>query len=1280
MTIHSIASIRFVACALLLATGLVPGTAAYSASAGAKVAPVTGASDAALPSVLAAAVEHHALLQQGPRLVPSGEQGAGAFGTSVAVSADGDTVLIGGPADNKDAREPGAAWVFTRNQGKWTQQGAKLTGGDDNSSFGGEFGSSVALSADGDTAIIGDPEVAEQNDDGIGGAFVFTLSGSTWSHQGGRLIPTVDGTNVADYGQFGTSVSLSGDGKAAIISGVAIPQGKDAYGTAWIFTRSGGAWTQAGDNLDTGSGTIIPAGLTESVTMSGDGQTALIGSFGGKATVHGAVWVFVGSGSSWSQQGPVLQPSGSSGVYFFGASVSVSSDGNTAVFGGESSASVPSAWVFTRSKGAWTDGGQPFNATSPKGALLGGSAAVSSNGRTVFMLGGDPKTKVEGSFLFARSGSSWVQQGPLITPTDVTSADDFGDAIALSGDGSTAVIGGDAADSNAGTAWIFAKNVITVNQTSDEPDTAASLKAKVCDVDPNKLGNQCTFRAAIQVANLSPDLSQDIGFNLPKSSTLPVISVTSALPAVTGPITIDASSQPGSKAGLPAVAIEGSKAGSSVNGLELDGADSTVTGLFISLFHGDGLLLKGDGSQVVNCAFFRDSTGLEVASKGDTIGGDASEANIFFDNGDYEAMAKFDDSLQGRKVTPAELEDNLIHFGAGILVRKAGVADLTITHNLLGIHGSVLDSMLPSDSPGSALSSPFGLLIFPTQGAVSGVTVSVNSIAGDAGGIFIATAGSGSVSNIAINTNRIGQAPTGKAYDPFGNLFGILAAGTISGISLNSDEVEGNIIGAVFAGESVTGIQVQHCVFGDNTNLADFVDPKKETLGLHNVVGLMLIDTTGALIGGPDTSDGNAVEGNLIGILLTGKRLANNTVAGNTVGLGTVPKENIDSLKIGDLGSLFGIIDIGGSNDTFGLPYSGNIITGNVLGLSLFGTDRNTLQSNEINTNAIGAFGIGSSRNQIGGSATGAGNTIGNNVVGIILANENLTATQIKDSHLDNASVSQSDREEAFEQKNEEGDLNLVNAETTADLKPSSVDALPEVGIGNKIQGNDIGVTAGNDANGNDVGLMLLGDLHETVIGGPRTSKANTIAHNHQAGVWLMGSTTHYPTAQILNNSIYQNDDFTGPFEAVPGLGIDLVTGTDTATVPGHGLGPDEEIANSPGTGPDGWQNYPIFTTATTDTKAKTISASGTLHSVPNTSFTVQVFSDQFCNPYKYGEGQQLLASLTAKTNASGDTTFDGTWPQTLANAPYVAATATSTTTTTTGGTSEFSKCVKLTS
>src|SRR6202795_440519 len=90
--------------------------------------------------------------QQGPKLVGTGAVGFSEQGQSVALSGDGNTAIVGGWTDNTYT---GAAWVFTRSGGVWTQQGGKLVG---TGAIGvAEQGISVGLSADGNTAFIGGP-------------------------------------------------------------------------------------------------------------------------------------------------------------------------------------------------------------------------------------------------------------------------------------------------------------------------------------------------------------------------------------------------------------------------------------------------------------------------------------------------------------------------------------------------------------------------------------------------------------------------------------------------------------------------------------------------------------------------------------------------------------------------------------------------------------------------------------------------------------------------------------------------------------------------------------------------------------------------------------------------------------------------------------------------------------------------------------------------------------------------------------------------------------------
>jgi IPT/TIG domain len=270
--------------------------------------------------------------QQGGKLTGGSEVGNGQFGASVALSAEGSTALIGGPSDSEQV---GAAWVFTRSGSTWTQQGGKLTGGGESGK--GYFGFRVALSADGNTALIGGG-LNSARVTNAGAAWVFTRSGSTWTQQGAKL----KGAGEVGEGEFGVGVALSSDGNTALIGGF---NDNEGVGAAWVFTRSGTTWTQQGSKL-TGGGEVGKGLFGVSVALPSDGNTALIGGPGDNEGV-GAAWVFTRSGTTWTQQGSKLTGAGEVGAGELGESVALSRDGNTALIGGfKDNEGVGAAWVF----------------------------------------------------------------------------------------------------------------------------------------------------------------------------------------------------------------------------------------------------------------------------------------------------------------------------------------------------------------------------------------------------------------------------------------------------------------------------------------------------------------------------------------------------------------------------------------------------------------------------------------------------------------------------------------------------------------------------------------------------------------------------------------------------------------------------------------------------------------------------------------------------------------------------------------------------------------------
>jgi hypothetical protein len=347
-----------------------------------------------------------------------------AQGASVALSADGNTAVVGAPEWNYVA---GGAAIYVRVNGVWYVE-AQLPG-----DFRSSAGESAAISADGNTVILGAPGLAS-------GVLIFTYSGgANWSEQ----------AEFSDIG--GSSVSLSGDGNTAIVG--------DNDG-ARVFTRSGGVWTQQGPKL-VGTGAVGDPGQGAAVALSTTGNTAIVGGPGDNDNA-GAIWVFTRSGGVWAQQGQKLVGTGAVGGAEQGTAVALSMIGNTAIVGGPfDNDDAGAAWVFTRSGGVWTQRGAKLIGAGATGdAEQGSSVSLSATGRTAIIGGPNDDGGAGAAWLFKRFGGRWEQQGPKLIGIGAAGQPMQGAAVSLSADGTTAIIGGPY-DGNPysfgpiGAAWIF---------------------------------------------------------------------------------------------------------------------------------------------------------------------------------------------------------------------------------------------------------------------------------------------------------------------------------------------------------------------------------------------------------------------------------------------------------------------------------------------------------------------------------------------------------------------------------------------------------------------------------------------------------------------------------------------------------------------------------------------------------------------------------------------------------------------------------------------------------
>ncbi len=252
------------------------------------------------------------------------------FGFVVAISADATTIAVGAPYEaGTNANQVGGVYIYTQVAGTWTQQ-AHLTPGALMSSA--QFGYAVALSADGNTALVGAPY-----EDGVqaeaGAASVFTRSGSTWT-----LLKKLTATTPTTAAHFGFSVALTADGSRAVVGAPDTKVTQTAGAAAWICQRtvSGTDWSVTARLL--ANSPVLGETLGYSVAISSDGNTVLAGAPGinatNQSTVHRAC-VFtcttVGGTPTWVHVTD-LTPTA---VYYsyFGYSVALSGDGLVAAVG-----------------------------------------------------------------------------------------------------------------------------------------------------------------------------------------------------------------------------------------------------------------------------------------------------------------------------------------------------------------------------------------------------------------------------------------------------------------------------------------------------------------------------------------------------------------------------------------------------------------------------------------------------------------------------------------------------------------------------------------------------------------------------------------------------------------------------------------------------------------------------------------------------------------------------------------------------------------------------------
>jgi titin len=474
-----------------------------------------------------------------------------------------------------------------------------------------------------------------------------------------------------------------------------------------------------------------------------------------------------------------------------------------------------------------------------------------------------------------------------------------------------------------------------------------------------------SLRQAILDANAIPG-PDTILFNI--SGPAPyTINPISALPDITGPVTIDGRSQPGF-AGKPIIVLNGSMAGPSVNGLTLSSGNSTVQGLAIGGFSSYGLYLQSVGGNVIRGNYIGvastgatslpNTWGIAVAGvPNNLIGGtNDSDRNVISGNLNHGIEIAFSGCtgtrVQGNFIGTDAAGNIGLGNGVDGISLHDGVASVTIG----GLANTARNIISGNGSQGVEIESGSnGNLV---QGNFVGTDVNGTAKLGNIrDGIII-----GNSANNFVGGTRQGA----------GNL---VSGNGIQGVEVYGPSATGNLIQGNLIGTDIGG----HAALANGQSGVGLLGAANNTVGGTSAAARNIISgnrLNGVVIGTDAFSgaaaSGNTVLGNYIGTDITGTTALGNAEDGifvdaafsNTIGGVSAGARNIISAN-----GFFGRLNDGSSGIEIWDGATTTIVRGNLIGTDVSGTLN-------LGNKEYGVFLQNSSLNTVGGVARGAGNLI----------------------------------------------------------------------------------------------------------------------------------------------------------------------------------------------------------------------------------------------------------------------------------------------------------------
>ena len=626
---------------------------------------------------------------------------------------------------------------------------------------------------------------------------------------------------------------------------------------------------------------------------------------------------------------------------------------------------------------------------------------------------------------------------------------------------------------------------ITVNSNNDVNDGACSV-------------SHCSLREAINIAN-SLSGANTIYFNI-SGSGVHTISPASALPTISGPVTIDGTTQPG-YGSTPLIELNGTGAGASTDGLTITAGSSTVRALAINRFGRDGISINTGGGNTI--------TGSDI---GTNAAGTA-------------ALPNGRDGILIINSASNQISVNIVSANVdhGVEVDGAAATANVVAGNYIGTDASGTVDLGNGGIGATIGSGAHDNTIGGTSGAPTRNVISGNN------GIGVSISSSGASGNL-VQGNYIGTNASGTAA--IGN--------SLHGVRVDSGAHDNTVGGTtaaarnIISGNTAAGVYVTDAGTTLNVVEGNYVGTDATgTIAVGNAGGLQIYNGADHnTIGGPSASARNVVSGNVSGVYLfssgAGNLVQNNYVGVSAAGTAAVPN-TVDGIAAQAV-SVGATIDsnVVSGNGRLGIyllsASSGVTITGNIVGLNAAGTA--AIPNASAGVDILGA----STGNTVGGSTAAARNIIsGNTDAGVYLNGAGTTGNVVKGNYIGT---------------NPAGTSALANtgAGVQIDAGASSNTIGGPGGVGNVISGNNGAGVLVTGASSND------NIIRENTIG--MNAAGTSGVANGGPGIRLdAGNFT-----QIVQNSI----DLNG------GLGIDINNDGVTANDSGDGDSGTNGLQNFP--------------------------------------------------------------------------------------------------------------------